>query len=130
VVSGTRINGRAMFFSSVIPQAGDDCESSGRGYLNAIDVFTGTSPSGSGTGGSSSFFDLDGDGTGDNDTVGGGLVGSIDLGVGMPTESSQIDNLVIVCGSGGVCADTGLAPTPDATGTPRRLSWRELFNEE
>ena len=130
VVSGTRINGRALFFSSVIPQAGDDCESSGRGYLNAIDVFTGTSPSGSGTGGSSSFFDLDGDGTGDNDTVGSGLVGSIDLGVGMPTESSQIENLVIVCGSGGVCADTGLAPTPDAAGTPRRLSWRELFNEE
>lgn len=130
VVSGTRINGRALFFSSVIPQAGDDCESSGRGYLNAIDVFTGTSPSGSGTGGSSSFFDLDGDGSGDNDTVGSGLVGSIDLGVGMPTESSQIDNLVIVCGSGGVCADTGLAPPPGGAGAPRRLSWRELFNEE
>ncbi len=130
VVSGTRINGRALFFSSVIPQAGDDCESSGRGYLNAIDAFTGTSPTGSGTGGSSSFFDLDGDGSGDNDAVGSGLIGSIDLGVGMPTESSQIDNLVIVCGSGGVCADTGLAPPPAGVGGPRRLSWRELFNEE
>ena len=54
----------------------------------------------------------------------------VNLGVGMPTESSQIDNLVIVCGSGGVCADTGLAPPPSGVGAPRRLSWRELFNEE
>ncbi len=92
--------------SSVIPSAGTGCEASGGGYLNALDVFTGTSPTASGGGsGSSSFFDVDGDGAGGDegitDSGGTGLVdadgnplvvGSIDLGIGMPTESSQIDD--------------------------------------
>lgn len=134
VVSGPRINGRAVWVSSVVPDVGDGCEAGGTGYLNALDVFTGTSPS-DGDGGSSSFFDFDGDGSGDNENLPGdgagqghGLpIGSVDFGIGMPTESEQIDELVVVCGSDGVCEEAVLPP---GSGTPRRLGWRELFNRE
>ncbi|MBW8312599.1 MAG: pre-peptidase C-terminal domain-containing protein [Rhizobium sp.] len=135
VVSGARINGRAAFVSSVIPSEGNGCESGGSGYLNAIDVFTGTSPEGADGGGtSSSFFDTDGNGSGSNDTIGEGEnalpIGSVDLGVGMPTESSQIDDLVLVCGSDGTCEEVPAAPQVGGPGSPRRMSWRELYGED
>lgn len=130
VISGTRIKGRALWFSSVIPLEGEGCEPKGSGYLNAIDIFTGTSPK-NGTGdGSTSFFDLDGDGSGDNDKVGDKSTGSYNPNVGMPTESSQIDDLVVVCGSDGTCNEVKAPPPPGGGGTPRRLSWRELFGED
>ncbi|WP_155951990.1 PilC/PilY family type IV pilus protein [Pseudoxanthomonas suwonensis] len=133
VVSGARINGRAAFVSSIIPDVGDGCEAGGSGYLNVIDLFTGTSPQATGGNGSTSFFDLDRSGSGDNDVITGGdgnslPIGSVDLGVGMPTESSQIDDLVLVCGSDGSCEE---APAPGATGggKPRRTSWREIYGD-
>lgn len=135
VVSGARINGRAAFISSVIPSEGNGCEAGGSGYLNAIDVFTGTSPEGADGGGtSSSFFDIDRSGSGSNDTVTEGNttlpVGSVDLGVGMPTESSQIDDLVLVCGSDGTCEEVPASPQVGGPGSPRRMSWRELYGED
>jgi type IV pilus assembly protein PilY1 len=131
VVSGPRINGRAAFVSSIIPSEGNGCEAGGSGFLNAIDVFTGTSPAdGSGTG-SSSFFDIDGDGDGSNDTIGddGLPVGSLDPGVGMPTESAQIDDLILVCGSNGQCTTV---PAAEQAGEidARRLQWREVIGED
>jgi len=127
VVSGPRIDGRALWISSVVPDAGDGCESGGTGYLNALDLFTGTSP-GNGNGGTTSYFDLDGNGSGDNDVITNGdnrhAVGSVNLNIGMPTESSQIDELVLVCGSDGTCKDVKVPP---GLGQPRRLGWREIF---
>ncbi|WP_290591819.1 PilC/PilY family type IV pilus protein [Arenimonas sp. SCN 70-307] len=131
IVSGPRINGRAAFVSSVIPSEGNGCEAGGAGFLNAIDVFTGTSPSNPSGNGSSSFFDLDGSGDGGNDTIGAnGLpIGSIDPGVGMPTESAQIDNLIIVCGSNGQCTTVPGSPqTGDIEA--QRLQWREIIRED
>ncbi len=131
IVSGPRINGRAAYVSSVIPSEGNGCEAGGAGFLNAIDVFTGTSPADSSGTGSSSFFDLDGDGSGNNDTVGeNGLpIGSIDPGVGMPTESAQIDDLIIVCGSNGQCTTVPGSPqTGDIEA--QRLQWREIIGED
>ncbi|MGS1078360.1 PilC/PilY family type IV pilus protein [Pseudoxanthomonas beigongshangi] len=129
VVSGPRIDGRAVWVSSVVPDAGDGCESGGTGYLNALDVFTGTSP-GDGSGNSISYFDLDGNGSGDNDYITDSdgnrhAVGSVNLNIGMPTESSQIDELVLVCGSDGTCKDVKVPP---GIGQPKRLGWREIFS--
>ena len=131
VVSGPRISGRAAYVSSIIPSEGNGCEAGGGGFLNAIDVFTGTSPADAAGTGSSSFFDLDGDGSGDNDTVGNsGLpVGSLDLGVGMPTESAQIDDLIVVCGSNGQCTTVPAAPQNSGI-EARRLQWREIIGED
>lgn len=130
VVSGPRVRGRAAFYSSVIPDVGGGCTPGGTGYLNVLDLFTGTSPAGTGEGGSTSYFDFNGNGSGNEETVAGGgrnfPVGSVDFGIGMPTESGQIDKVVLVCGSDGKCED----PTTTATGgTPRRVGWREILRD-
>ncbi|GAB2491212.1 hypothetical protein GCM10027266_04800 [Arenimonas alkanexedens] len=131
IVSGPRINGRAVYVSSIIPSEGNGCEAGGSGFLNAIDVFTGTSPANGGGTGSSSFFDLDGDGDGTNDTVtdGGLPIGSIDPGIGMPTESAQIDDLILVCGSNGQCTTVPASPQAGDIDA-RRLQWREVIGED
>jgi type IV pilus assembly protein PilY1 len=131
IVSGPRINGRAAFVSSIIPSEGNGCEAGGSGFLNAIDVFTGTSPADGGGTGSSSFFDLDGDGDGSNDTIGddGLPVGSLDPGVGMPTESAQIDDLILICGSNGECTTVPASPQAGEIDA-RRLQWREVIGED
>lgn len=122
VVSGPRIRGRAAFYSSIIPSEGVGCEPGGTGYLNILDLFTGTSPTGEG--GSSSYFDLNGNGSGSDDLVGGLPIGSVDMGVGMPTESAQIDDYVVIGGSSGGRAGSALS---GMAGAQRRVSWRELF---
>lgn len=129
MVSGPRVRGRAAFYSTVVPESGNGCEPGGTGYLNVLDLFTGTSPQASGGGGkSTSFFDFDGDGTGDDEVIRGSTgdlpIGSVDFGIGMPTESGQIDNVVLVCGSGGQCEDPR---TTAVGGTPRRVGWREIL---
>lgn len=131
VISGPRVNGRAAYVSSVIPSAGNGCEAGGSGFLNAIDLFTGTSPSDAAGTGSSSFFDLDADGDGTDETIGddGLPVGSLDLGVGMPTESAQIDNLIVVCGSNGQCTTVPASEQPGDIDA-RRLQWREIIGED
>ena len=131
IVSGPRITGRAAFVSSIIPSVGNGCEAGGSGFLNAIDIFTGTSPADGGGTGSSSFFDLDGDGDGTNDTIGddGLPVGSVDPGVGMPTESAQIDDLILVCGSNGQCTTIPASPQAGEIDA-RRLQWREIIGED
>lgn len=130
VISGPRVRGRAAWYSSVIPDSGSGCEPGGTGYLNVLDLFTGTSPSGSGEGDSTSFFDFDGDGSGNNDTTPGSRgrmpIGSVDLGIGMPTESGQIDKVVLVCGSDGKCEDPTTTPPG---GAPQRVGWREVLRD-
>lgn len=130
VVSGPRVRGRAAWYSSVIPDSGSGCEPGGTGYLNVLDLFTGTSPSGTGEGNSTSFFDFDGDGTGNDETAqgsGGNMpIGSVDLGIGMPTESGQIDKVVLVCGSDGKCEDPTTTPPG---GSPQRVGWREVLRD-
>ncbi|WP_407909787.1 pilus assembly protein [Lysobacter claricitrinus] len=130
VISGPRIKGRAAFYSSVIPASGgSSCDPGGTGYVNVLDLFTGTSPQSEG--GSSSFFDLNGSGSGNDDTITSGgqqfPIGSVDLGVGMPTESAQIDNFVVVGGSTGGHAGVAVS---GISGQAKRVGWREIFNRD
>jgi type IV pilus assembly protein PilY1 len=77
-----------------------------------LDVFTGTSVPQSG------YFNK-----GDLDGV---PIGSLDLGVGMPTLPIVIDNLLVVGGStGGV----GQTPVNPQGGQPSRVSWREILRD-
>jgi type IV pilus assembly protein PilY1 len=117
VVSRPQVRGSVLVFSSIIPPKDSDspCAAGGSGYLNAIDVFSGTS-----TG--SPYFDayttyLT---SPDGDTV---PVGSVDPGVGMPTLPTLIDNLLVVGGSTGGLADVKVKPQG---GAPRRISWHEI----
>lgn len=119
VISDAQLFGDVLIVSSVIPTA-DACQADGRGYLNALDAFTGTS-----TG--PSLFDLDGDGSYDDETLTGGgaqlPVGSVDLGVGMPTLAEVLRGLAVVGGSSGNLGNVRIREARNVG----RVSWREVL---
>lgn len=124
VISNPRIRGRVLLFSSVIPNVTNPCDAQGEGYINALDMFTGTSLANNGT--SVSFFDLGVVGDPADDKVGGKPVGSLGSGGGMPTMPIVIDRSVIYGTSSGAI---GSKPTNEFGGQARRLSWRELYRD-
>jgi type IV pilus assembly protein PilY1 len=108
-----------LLASSLIPTA-DACEPGGRGYLNAINAFTGarlTKP----------FFDVDDDGSFTDDVFSGAYVGSVDLGVGKPGEAILIGNRLAVGGSQGIIED--IRVNRGITPVRGRLSWREIVRD-
>ncbi|KRG69251.1 pilus assembly protein [Pseudoxanthomonas dokdonensis] len=128
IVTPPQIDGSVLEVSSIIPTA-TACESDGRGYINAVDAFTGTSTA-------KPYFDVDGDGKFDqNDTLtppgntDGTPIGSVDLGVGMVTQGALFSG-----GGGGngqICA-SGSAGTTGCVGKDEvrnvgRVSWREVI---
>ncbi len=108
-----------LLVSSIIPVV-DECTPGGNGYLNAINPYTGgrlTRP----------FFDVNDNGQFLDDLLGGGYIGSIDLGVGMPGEAILVGNRLAVGGSKGTVEDirvnTGAVPIRG------RLTWREIVRD-
>jgi type IV pilus assembly protein PilY1 len=122
VVTRPIIRGGALIFASIKPST-TACDAAGSGFVNALDAFTGTSLPGG-------FFDLDGDGVYGNETLTSGPntipIGSVDLGIGMPTLPIIIDNLLVVGGSRGEVGSVSVLP---GTGTNRRVSWREIVGD-
>lgn len=120
IISEVQVVNRALVVASIIPM-NDACQSDGRGYLNALDAFTGTSLAGG------SFFDIDGDDDFADEVIGddGLPVGSIDLGIGMPTLPNLLRRLAAAGGSTG---ETETVSTMDARFTGR-VSWREEVEE-
>lgn len=118
VVSDTQLLGDVLVVSSVVPLA-SACDPNGRGYLNGLDAFTGTSSE-------PSLFDLNGNGIFTDDTITNGdtklPVGSVDLGVGMPTLADLLRGLAVLGGSSG---NTGSVPIRE-TRNVGRVSWREV----
>lgn len=123
VISSPTVYGSAMFLASVIPASGSDCAgATGSGYINAVDLFTGTSPPSGG------YFT---DGAVVKDSNGNaGVVGSIGVSGGMPTEVNLTNSLATV-GTGAFSSDgagntssTGIN-TPNG-GKPSRVNWREI----
>ena len=129
VVTAPLIRGRASFISSIVPNLGEGCANTGKGFLNAIDVFTGTNPSGG------SFMDANGNGriddkvsvSGTTPSGNNGYVSSIDLGVAMPGQGVQVGNVVAVGGSN---AKTGSVGKLGGGDKPQRLNWREIVNTQ
>ena len=122
VISAPTIYGTAMFIASVIPSSGGQgCEAAtGSGFLNGINLFTGTSPN-SNSGG---YFPNSG-------AVNGGLVGSVGVTGGMPTEVNVTSGLATV-GTGAFSSEGGATNTvseklgSSVGGQPRRVNWREI----
>lgn len=116
IVQDAQVVSTFLITASIIP-SGDACESGGRGFINALDAFTGTSAGGS-------YFDLDGDGQTSDDVVGTTPrpVGSVNVGGGMPTLPNLLRGRFAVGGSAGagVGGTRTLAPRWD------RASWREI----
>ncbi|MHC9085111.1 PilC/PilY family type IV pilus protein [Luteimonas sp. RIT-PG2_3] len=121
IVTEAQVINRVLVAASIIPTA-DACQSDGRGYINALDAFTGTSLS-------EGYFDVDGDGSFTNDKLTSGdeslLIGSVDLGVGMPTLPNLLRDLAVAGGSSG---GRGQIRTRDNR-TSGRVSWREVVVE-
>lgn len=121
IIGMPAVIGSVLLVSSIIPDA-DPCQAGGRGYINALNAFTGGSVA-------ANFFDVDGDGQYDDDSLGYGdgkvPVGSVDTGVGMNTDGNLIDKLVVVGGSSGTTGSVGVS-NPLATG---RISWREMIGD-
>lgn len=107
-----------LLVSSVIPVE-DVCTPGGRGFLNAVNPFTGGRLN-------QHLFDLNEDGQFTNaDGLGGNAVSSIDLGVGKPGEAILVGNRLVVGGSDDkredVRVNLGVSPFKG------RLSWREII---
>lgn len=117
MVGDQQVVKNALIAGSIIPSTSNPCLP-GRGYINAIDAFTGTSLL-------TGLFDANRDGTFGNDTLGAGntAVGSIDLGVGMVTDPALLDRLLVAGGSLATLASTPLDPALYGG----RISWREII---
>lgn len=117
IIQDVQIDNNFMVSASMIPE-GDACDASGSGYLNAIDAFTGTS-------GGKSYFDLDKNGSTDDTDAGGHPVGSVNLGVGMPTRPVLLPGVGVVDGSAGA----GAGSFGKQIMSWQRVSWREIRND-
>ncbi|HBN52889.1 MAG TPA: hypothetical protein DD456_02270 [Stenotrophomonas sp.] len=118
VISAPTIYGSGMYVASVIPATGSDCSgASGSGYINALNLFTGTAPK------SGSYFT---DTTALTDGKGEkGVIGSVGISGGMATEVNVTSGLATVGTGGGLDTDsTGINPPTGAQ--PSRVSWREI----
>lgn len=114
IVQDAQVVSTFLVTASMMP-SGNACDADGSGYINALNAFTGTSAGGS-------YFDTDGDGDTSDETLGDLPIGSINLGVGMPTLPNLLRGLLVAGGSGG--GNPGGTPTL----APRwdRASWREI----
>ncbi|MEF3194123.1 MAG: PQQ-binding-like beta-propeller repeat protein, partial [Halothiobacillaceae bacterium] len=125
VAEGERMIGAQTFLQAINPvlmassriPEGDSCTPGGRGYLNAIDPFTGANLE-------FIFFDVNDDGQFDAaDQRNDEPIASIDLGVGMPTDPVCVGDQCFVSGSTG---DLGrVRVNLGGATTPRRIGWRE-----
>lgn len=120
MVSDQGLLGSVLLAASIIPDNAI-CAAGGTGYINAIDAFKGTAVS-------SPFFDVSGDGYfDDDDKINDGTddlaVGSVNLGVDMPTTPLVIESVLVAGGSSGGIGGIGVA-NPVTSG---RISWRELI---
>ncbi len=107
-----------LIFSSIIP-IDDPCQPGGRGYVNALNPFTGGRLS-------NGFFDLNADKNFANDLAGGYNVGSVDLGIGMPSQPKIVGGRLVVGGSSGKIGDIEINTGAKKT---RRISWREITRD-
>jgi type IV pilus assembly protein PilY1 len=117
MVGGQQVVRSALIASSIIPSTSNPCRP-GRGYINAVDAFTGTSLQ-------TGLFDADRSGQfGDaGDKLGGNAVGSIDLSIGMLTDPTLMSDRFIVNSMSGVPGEGELDPTLYGG----RISWREII---
>ena len=123
IVTPNQFQGNLLLGTTRIPQAVDLCNPSGRGWIMAIDPFTGTNPV-------SNFFDLNGDGlinSSDTITVNGKQVAAAGVGFSsLPNNPVFVGSIMLVSFDNGT---TGSLKTTGSSGNPQRVSWRELINQ-
>ncbi len=127
-VGGERMIGEQKFLgtvlvaSSIVPNS-NACVPGGQGYINAIDAFTGASLT-------KPFFDVNNDLIlDDTDGLASGvsrrIVGSLDPGINLPSDSFLIGNRLITSGTSGGVRSLSIV-TPIRYG---RITWREVVSK-
>jgi len=107
-----------LIASSIIPVV-DPCVPGGKGFINAIDPFTGAALD-------RSIFDINEDNNFANDQLGTSFIGGFDPNVGMPSEPTLVGDRLVVGGSSGEVTSIKVNMGPFQKG---RISWREVVLE-
>lgn len=108
-----------LIASSIIPIV-DPCVPGGKGYLNAVNPYSGARMT-------VGIFDLNRSGKFASYVLSGNLISSVDLGGGMPGEPVLIGNLLVVGESDGNIPDI---PVPlGFVANKGRISWREIVGD-
>jgi type IV pilus assembly protein PilY1 len=119
MITSSQFYGSVLIASSIIPSA-DPCTPGGKGYVNAIDPFTGAAL------GTPFFTDYGTLTVGEQKIP----VGSVDLGIGMPGQALIVGDKLVGGGSGGSGGTLGLtSANPGGSGGSGRVNWRELIRE-
>jgi len=112
----------ALVGSSIIPAANDPCIPGGTGYINVISPFSGGSMT-------TGVLDVNNNKNFTDDLLSGLIIGSVDLGIGLPSRPTLIGNRLVV---GGTSPDKRVADVGVNLGlTPLkgRISWREIIRD-
>lgn len=122
VVSGAVVANLAyptLLLASIIPEP-SECSNTGRGYLNAIDPFNGGAPP-------VTIFDANRDNAFNaSDMLNGGIIGSVDLGVGMGTKPVIVGNRAVQGGSNVASGPREIGLNLGGPSRVGRISWREI----
>lgn len=119
LVTPNQFQGNLLLGTTRIPQASDPCNPSGRGWIMAIDPFTGTNPA-------ANFFDINGDGKIDtSDSVNGTPAAGIGF-TSLPNNPIFAGSTMLTSFDNG---STSSIQTSSSTGDIQRVSWRELINQ-
>ena len=109
-----RLTEPTLIVSSIIPEAEDPCQPGGTGYVNVLNAFTGGSLK-------EPFFN--------GNLASGGIIGSIDLGIGMPSEASLMmgdgGKGVLIVGGSNPPAELPTIPI-NTNRPPALIYWREI----
>ncbi len=112
--------GSVLISSSIVPNS-DACVPGGQGFINALDAFTGASVT-------RPFFDVNNDLVlDDTDGLGASrrIVGSVNPGINLPSDSFLIGNRLITSGTSGGVRSLSVV-TPIRYG---RITWREVVTK-
>jgi type IV pilus assembly protein PilY1 len=119
MVTPNQFQGNLLLGTTRIPQAVDACNPSGRGWIMAIDPFTGTNPA-------SSFFDANGDGViNSSDTINGVPAAGVGFS-SLPNNPIFVGSTMLTSFDNGT---TSSLSTSSSTGNMTRVSWRELISQ-
>lgn len=114
----------ALVSSTIIPAASDPCIPGGTGYINAISPFSGAALT-------LGILDVNNNKNYTDDLLSTLLIGSVDLGIGLPSRPTLIGNRLVVGGTSpdpdkrvkDVGVNLGVSPVKG------RLSWREIIKD-
>ena len=112
----------ALIASSIIPAVGDPCTPGGTGYINVISPFSGGAMT-------SGILDVNDNKNYTDDLISDQFIGSIDVGVGMPSRPTLIGNQLVVGGTKPTKPIASIRVNLGGSKLKGRISWREIVRD-